>query len=246
MFGKNIPYTSQELRRSDGSLMVSEIWRTMQGEGPDAGRLAIFVRLTHCNLRCYFCDTDFDTGFWMRPDEIHAAIAREAQVVNVATPRLLVITGGEPLLQNIVPLVKWANSVGFAVTVETAGFIKHPIDDLESWFDPGRNIHGNAIICSPKTMRIADWLKPLIYAYKYVVRAGETGLNGLPVRSTQTLGVVHPAYCPPDFMPERIFIQPMDEGEDGQNKANLSAAVASVMEHGYRLSVQMHKLAGLP
>ena len=75
-----------------GKLLVTSIFHTLQGEGPHAGLPAVFVRLAKCQLRCHFCDTYFDSGDWMGVDEI----LRSSPVA----ARLMVITGGEPTLQN--------------------------------------------------------------------------------------------------------------------------------------------------
>src|SRR5882672_1009504 len=87
--------------------MVASIFHTLQGEGPLAGRPAVFVRLAKCQLRCSFCDTFFEKGSWMTPDSILAraltlAVNRDplhAEDVNPLRKLALIITGGEPMLQ---------------------------------------------------------------------------------------------------------------------------------------------------
>jgi len=108
-------------------LSVSEVFGpTFQGEGPSAGRLAMFVRLGRCNLDCRWCDTAF-TWDWSRFDpavELHRRTVGElvGELDRINAP-LLVVTGGEPLLQQrgLVPLLETAGERGWRVEVETNG-----------------------------------------------------------------------------------------------------------------------------
>jgi organic radical activating enzyme len=83
-------------------LKVSETFESLQGEGVSAGAPAIFVRLAQCNLHCVWCDTKYTWDFerYRYDDEVHEQSARDvAQLVNESESRRLVLTGGEPLLQ---------------------------------------------------------------------------------------------------------------------------------------------------
>jgi organic radical activating enzyme len=83
-------------------LKVSETFESLQGEGVSAGAPAIFVRLAQCNLHCVWCDTKYTWDFerYRYDDEVHEQSARDiAQQVNASESRRLVLTGGEPLLQ---------------------------------------------------------------------------------------------------------------------------------------------------
>jgi 7-carboxy-7-deazaguanine synthase len=233
MFGKNAVSSPF---RSSLSLMVNSIFATIQGEGPDAGVPAIFVRLSKCNLRCYFCDTEFETGEVMGFQYVMDAIVKEAKPYPKMD--LVVITGGEPLLQNINPLVELCNKAGFRVSVETAGTTFYP--ELVELF-PSMS---NKIICSPKTPGLNRDIVPLISAFKYIIRAGETSDDdGLPVKSTQTAGVGTKIYRGKDVP---IYVQPCDEQDDAANRWNINAAVYIAMKYGYILSIQTHKIAGVP
>ncbi|XVU27908.1 7-carboxy-7-deazaguanine synthase QueE [Actinoplanes sp. CA-054009] len=94
------------MRANDGTLLVNEIFGpTVQGEGVSLGRPAVFLRLAHCNLKCTFCDTPY-TWDWRRYSshtEAHptpiAQIASDIRQRIAPGVRLLVITGGEPMLQ---------------------------------------------------------------------------------------------------------------------------------------------------
>jgi organic radical activating enzyme len=202
------------------------------------------MRLAKCNLRCHFCDTEFETGH-LYP--ANAVIADIHKLSSQHSCNFVVITGGEPLLQNIVPLVKALNGWGIYVSVETAGTVF--CEGLQEVFASERTWRGNMIVCSPKTPKLNDKLRPLIGAFKYVVRANEMHPeDGLPIMSTQLPGEEARIYRP--SMIERctipIYLQPCDEGDPIKNDANVKAAAAACMKHGYRLSIQSHKIAGLP
>jgi len=239
MFGKNA--VSGSFNESGERLLVNEMFYTIQGEGPDAGRTAIFVRLSKCNLRCYFCDTEFETGTEYELAEV------VMKVMELAKPhkgcKLVVITGGEPLLQNIVPLVQRLNRLGFAVSVETAGVAMLP--ELHTVFDPMRSISGNLIVCSPKTPKIHKDMERLVGAWKYVVKKGEGNEWGLPSMSTQHQGRAADVFRPVHPVVD-IYVQPMDVQDPFSNDDNLQWARDLCLKHGYRLGVQMHKLVDVP
>ena len=221
-------------------LLVNSIWPTIQGEGPDAGRVSIFVRLAKCNLKCFFCDTEFETGEWI---EHNAVVDRVLELAKTCHAKLVVLTGGEPLLQNIIPLVVGCNENKLAVAVETAGTTYSW--GLQTHFTGGsKRWCGNMMVCSPKTPKLNDNLVPLIGAFKYIIRAGETSeVDGLPIYSTQVEGKEAMLYRPQEG--SCVYIQPMDEGDPIKNGANLKAAALICMRWGYRLSVQVHKIAGM-
>lgn len=243
MFGQNKvtgPYRPDPLEgQKPGDLKVTELFYTIQGEGPDAGRPAIFLRLTHCNLRCFFCDTQFDEGKWYPFDQLCRDILGLAQRHGCG---LVVITGGEPLLQDFSDLVGVLNGHGIVVSVETAGIAYSHW--LPLYFSPTRSIEGNLIVCSPKTPKINSQLEPLIGAYKYIVKAGETAV-GLPMMSTQRQGERSAIFMSSDITVP-IYIQAMDEGREIDNLRNLHEARDVCLKHGYRLSIQVHKLVGVP
>ena len=113
-------------------MRVNEIFFSLQGEGFHAGRAAVFVRFSGCNLRCPFCDTEFDDFREMTEEEIVAEATR------LSRGGLVVLTGGEPTLQMTPSLTQKLREAGFTVCVETNGTrdVNH---DLADW-----------ITCSPK------------------------------------------------------------------------------------------------
>ncbi len=106
-------------------MQVTEIFKSIQGEGTRAGLPCIFVRLTGCNLRCVWCDTAyaFYGGTKLSVDEVFAEIEALAQPGPAAGKIPLVeLTGGEPLLQpEIYPLVERLLAAGYTVLIETSG-----------------------------------------------------------------------------------------------------------------------------
>lgn len=111
----------------DGELVVSEVFGpTFQGEGPSIGRRAGFVRLGRCNLDCTWCDTPY-TWDWQRYDpdaELHRlTVAAVVERLAGMAPDVVVVTGGEPLLQQrrLVPLLQACAEHGWDVEIETNG-----------------------------------------------------------------------------------------------------------------------------
>jgi 7-carboxy-7-deazaguanine synthase len=100
-------------------MQITEIYRSLQGESTFAGLPCIFVRLTGCNLRCTWCDSEFTFtgGKKMSPDEVHSEVAKLAPV------RLIEFTGGEPMLQEreLVPLMVRFLAEGYELLIETSG-----------------------------------------------------------------------------------------------------------------------------
>jgi len=100
-------------------MQVTEIYRSIQGESSYAGLPCVFVRLTGCNLRCTWCDSEytFSGGRKMSLEEV------EAEVRRLASAGLVEITGGEPLLQEreAVPLMERLLALGYTVLLETSG-----------------------------------------------------------------------------------------------------------------------------
>lgn len=205
---------------------VKEIFLTLQGEGAQAGRAAIFCRFSGCNLwsgregdraqaACGFCDTDFVGTDGTGGGSFASAEALAEAIENVWGPgradRFVVFTGGEPLLQLDEALVGAVHARGFEAAVETNGTIAPP---------PGLDW----ICVSPKA--------------------------GAPLAATggSELKLVFPqqGLAPEEFRGlafSHFWLQPMD-GPD--LAANTAAAIAYCLDHPpWRLSVQMHKLIGL-
>jgi 7-carboxy-7-deazaguanine synthase len=106
-------------------MVITEIFKSIQGEGTRAGLPCIFVRLTGCNLRCTWCDTAyaFYGGKKMSVEEVLERVDELAGRRRVGAAKVLLVelTGGEPLLQEIYPLAKNLLANGYTVMIETSG-----------------------------------------------------------------------------------------------------------------------------
>ena len=207
---------------------VKEIYHTLQGEGAQAGRAAVFLRFAGCNLWtgmerdrsraiCQFCDTDFvgtdgpGGGKFASAADLSAAVARAWPQGAGGLP-LVVCTGGEPALQLDEAVIAALHARGFEIAVESNGTIELP--------------RGLDWICvSPKAgtqlaQRSGDELK-LVYPQPDMDPAG---FEALPFR--------------------HFSLQPMDGPERERNTA---LATRYCLEHPrWRLSLQTHKLIGIP
>lgn len=211
----------------DGSqLEVKHLFATLQGEGPFVGHPSVFIRLGGCNLACMFCDTnfeDFDTR--SVADIITQAKELAADGQGRRVRDLIVITGGEPFRQNIVPLCEALLAEGFRVQIETNGTLYRPVPE------------GVAIVCSPKNTGngyhpIREDLLPRLQALKFLLSKHDEKYSGVA-------DVGQGKYATP------VYVQPMDEYDAVRNAANLAYATDMAITHGYKLSLQTHKLLGI-
>ncbi len=139
--------------RDDGRvLQVNEIFYSVEGEGVRVGQPTAFVRLARCNLRCFFCDTEFEAYTEMPVGEIVEKVRRH-------TAEWVCLTGGEPLGQNIARLCRALRDAGYRLHIETNGTV-----------DPAPELHEliEHWTVSPKRRRIAPGLTR-ITELKYVV-----------------------------------------------------------------------------
>lgn len=101
-------------------MVINEIFYSLQGEGINAGRAAIFIRLSHCNLRCSYCDTEFESGTEMTLEEIHERIA-------TFPSQFIIWTGGEPTLQLTDETIAFFRGQGYEQAIETNGTRRPPM-----------------------------------------------------------------------------------------------------------------------
>lgn len=204
-------------------LEVKSIFATLQGEGLFVGVPSVFIRLGGCNLACDFCDTEFEDATITPLADIMQKIKDIALNDNgVRVRRLVVITGGEPLRQNIVLLCEQLLADGFAVQIETNGTLYR---DLPEKVD---------IVCSPKNtgrgyMHIREDLLRRISAFKFIISASQRDYNNVVDVGQGEYGIP-------------VFVQPMDEYDEIKNAANTNLALELANTHGYRLSLQTHKI----
>jgi 7-carboxy-7-deazaguanine synthase len=208
---------------------VKEIFYTLQGEGANAGRPAVFCRFAGCNLWsgreadraeavCQFCDTDFvgtdgpGGGKFPTPEALASAVTAAWPRGDPLARPLVVCTGGEPLLQLDPPLIGALHTAGFAIAVETNGTVEPPAGIDWLCVSPKAG--------APLVVEAGDELK-LVYPQA-----------GAEPERFAALGFRH------------FFLQPMD-GPD--REPNTRAALAYCLTHPrWRLSLQTHKLLGIP
>lgn len=223
-------------RRPNGDLFVHSIFRTIQGEGPFAGHPSIFIRLYGCNLQCPECDTEYTQR---KMDGSLATIFRQLNLL--PDYRLIVITGGEPFRQNIIPLVWELLNANKHVQIESNGVL-YPGDDFP--WDHERV----TVVVSPKTGKIHPKTALRATAYKYVLAWDSVAPDGLPETALgHTLGGFSTVARPPVGWEGDIYLNPMDSKHEIENIRNMKAVVQSCLNNGtYIMGVQMHKLTGLP
>ncbi len=240
-----------KLHISNGqTLKVHSIFKTIQGEGPFSGTPCVFIRLAGCNLQCPNCDTEYTSDDLFYTYQIVAAIGVHAE------KGLVVITGGEPFRQNIIPLIDTLLAHGYYVQVETNGTIS-PFASYEGQrrliFSHNTSERSGAyIVCSPKTANINPEIEQQACGFKYVVNAEHIcPEDGLP---TKVLGLKVDARWkaarPSENFTGQIYIQPEDAGGVGFTASqaryqNLQAAIKSSLTHGYILNLQVHKIIGV-
>jgi 7-carboxy-7-deazaguanine synthase len=226
----NVRLASETTKRQVPAMYaVKEIYYTLQGEGAQTGRPAVFCRFAGCNLwsgreedrakaTCNFCDTDFvgtdgPGGSKFADASVLAAACRVACRGNSGTPPYVVLTGGEPMLQVDEPLIEALHQAGFEIAIETNGTL--PVPRSIDW-----------ICVSPKAgtslvQLSGDELK-LVYPQA-----------ALDPREVEALDFAH------------FLLQPMDEGT--KSASHVRAAIDYCLAHPkWRLSLQTHKPLGLP
>lgn len=198
---------------------INEIFYSIQGEGYHAGTPAVFVRFSGCNLQCPFCDTRHETGKEMTGQEI----ANEVDRLTNGRAGLIVLTGGEPLLQLDEPLVRMllaCNRPDGALAVETNG------TQPTAWLEDFPRVW---VTCSPKAhdgLRTTHYVHEVKLVYPSGVTPGEVeAWTSMP----------------------NLFLQPRTDPDPTVTQANIDRAVEFVKQNkGWRLSLQTQKMARFP
>jgi len=297
MFGTNSIVGKRWFRDAPAnSLFVTSMFFTLQGEGPYAGMPALFIRLAKCNLDCSFCDTFFDDGDWLTYAEIEAKMYQTIcdfwnqqgkPVPTWAMPELigpdhtklgpypnivLVMTGGEPLIQdNISQFMAQQLSNFREVQVESNGIPDTVIPE------------GVTLVCSPKCMEkngvAVKYFAPSrtilerADCLKFVMSADpDSPYSSIPDWALEWRDRTgRPIYCSPmniyNSFPQKIKLLRAEKGtitmaerstvdetidfwEEGllnltENEKNHKYTAQFCIEHGLRLNLQMHLYAGL-
>jgi 7-carboxy-7-deazaguanine synthase len=204
---------------------IKEIYKTIQGEGAQAGRTAVFVRFSGCNLWsgrekhrdaavCKFCDTDFIGVDGINGGNYSAItlVKKIASIWGEAKNKLIVFTGGEPMLQLDAVIVDQCKKYGFETAIETNGTIAIDLD--LDW-----------ICVSPKQ------------GSELIVNKGNE-LKVVYPQDGQNLDNFL------DLHFDHLYLQPID-GING--KENTADTIQYCLEHPkWKLSIQQHKLIGMP
>ena len=213
---------------------VNEIFFTLQGEGAHSGIPAVFVRFSGCNLKCPWCDTEFSEYTQMSAQQIVQEMQDLYDTPNERR-KMCVLTGGEPSLQVDMPLIEALHAAGFYICIETNG--TRPLPDGIDW-----------ITCSPKVESLDT---PSGHA---VQRLALTKVNEVKVVFTGTydpevwrtkIEAEHWMLQPLRYNGEWLLMSGIDDFEIDSND-NLDDTVRYILAHPFwRLSVQLHKIAGL-
>jgi len=199
---------------------VLEIFHSLQGEGAHSGQPAIFIRLAGCNLACSFCDTPTrnDKGALMSISDIR-------DLVTITTPLLglVVITGGEPTIHNLNPLVDMLERDGYSIVIETNG-VSNPYPLRARWPTVQYSLSPKYQEPCAEMLKLADSIKIL---------CGLETTGDYLERYIATLGGAE------------IFLQPIvDDGPYLENKS-IAHTVELCLQTGAKLSLQTHKILGV-
>jgi len=204
---------------------VNNIFYSLQGEGRNTGRAAVFIRFAGCNLRCSFCDTEFESYREMSNEDILTEILKYENRDADCKP-LIVLTGGEPTLQVDEAFVDFLHQHGYEVAMESNG--TRPAPGNLDW-----------LTVSPKVnekleMRNEKWEMKNEKSHQPDEIKIVFGENTDPAAI-----ISHSSF----LIPHLLYLQPCDTGDPDRNKAITQACVEYIKAHPqWRLSLQTHKL----
>lgn len=248
---------------------VKEIFFTLQGEGANGGRPAVFCRFAGCNLwnglessrhnaRCYFCDTDFvgtdgvgggsfvdaaalaETIAGYWPEQLTPRISLSPSLPPATVRPLVVFTGGEPLLQLDRALIRAVKRLGFVVAVETNGTIAAPFGSCSNADGRVDTPPATKEPSNSEAESVIDWLT-----------VSPKPNSELVQRSGTELKLVYPHEVTPESVAELdfqyFFLSPMTiTGDPDRSRNNALAALDYCQKHPkWRLTLQYHKFLGL-
>jgi len=197
------------------NLKVKEIFYSLQGEGGRQGAASIFIRLSGCNLKCDFCDTDFSGGEVMTWEQILLQIRQYPC-------QWIVWTGGEPTLQLTDDCLLFFKQVGYRQAIESNGH--NPLTSLLDY-----------TVVSPKG---GGKPRPYKNPRPYNKINPKVDEIRLPVSENDTIPSI-------ESLPEakHYFLSPIFTKNQTETKANIDYCVNQIkLNTGWRLSLQMHKL----
>jgi 7-carboxy-7-deazaguanine synthase len=193
-------------------LKVNEVFYSIQGEGLRTGQASVFVRLSGCNLACEFCDTDHSQYTEMTEEQIIR------QVQQIGGPcRWVVLTGGEPLIQPVRPLITMLRPAGYKVQVETNG-TQNALTGAEGCGAQHLSVSPKGVVSQQALGRNLSEIKVVARDENDVLRAESMLGWGVPV-----------------------YLQPVSNDPEA-----IKLCVQSVLKNPeLRLSVQLHRLIGI-
>lgn len=203
--------------------LLNDLFTSVQGEGKQIGRPVIFVRVAKCNMKCHFCDTNFNPVIWEGDaDELMAKINQEfieQEALGNIKDRAVLLTGGEPTLYNLTPLLELLKGYGYWVGIETNGRIRiSPEDEAKI----------NHITVSPKAKK------------------------GLKQRRADEIRLVVQDFVDDEYI-ENLdiwardqYLSPMEiDGKFNFDKVYSLLHNARLRRDTWKISIQTHKLAGI-
>jgi 7-carboxy-7-deazaguanine synthase len=190
---------------------VNEIFMSLQGEGYNQGKQVIFLRLAKCNLSCSFCDTDYHQGTDTSIDNIMKRLSEYSC-------KSVLITGGEPTIYNLSPLLKAMKELDYWIGIESNGTYH---------FDPVRDLL-DYITISPKQHYIGQ------------------KTNELRVLNTN-LGINQLQYFEEIFMADHYYLSPLETNGkfNVYQTLELARRTNERLKQHWQISLQLHKLANI-
>lgn len=191
---------------------VVEVFHSIQGEGRFMGTPATFVRLFGCNLKCSFCD---------EPKHTELKLVKEMsaeQITRACKQKLVIITGGEPSINDINDLIEYLQDEGHVVAVETNGFSFANIESAD-WITLAPKNFSRPAGQPNEVKLLVDCLSALIHDYNSDIEYWKSRVSD-------------------------IWVQPIN-GTNVVDKVNLKLAIHLAMKHDVGLSPQLHKILGV-
>lgn len=229
------------------SLKVSEIFDSLQGEGLYIGRLATFIRLQGCNLRCEWCDTPLSRD----PDRAGSAMLMdENEIVSAVLHPLVIVTGGEPLLQDIRALVDKLKRTHHEVHIETNGTIRPGADlirTVDFWSVSPKRGHTEDAFRTITALKQAG-VKAQV---KFVIRGADQMENYNDLKWAKSFAdlALYPSSGIPVIL-QPMWQHPVIKGDLGERYRERMKQMAYTIKQRWptwdvRLIPQMHKLFSL-
>ena len=222
------------------SYRINNIFYSLQGEGRNTGRAAAFIRFAGCNLRCPFCDTEFDSYQEMTADEIIEAIDHFSSFLSPLSSRFIVLTGGEPTMQVDEHFVDLLHQEGYEVAMESNG--TRPAPRNLDWLTVSPKVvdGGRSMVDGGSWMVDGEGKAP--DEIKIVFEENTAEMLSSPVSPLSSfLSHLSPLPSPP-----LLYLQPCDTGDSARNAFILQQCISYIKQHPqWRLSLQTHKLIGI-